>query len=630
MAYTDSLAATAKGNHVKLTGGAKLDLHAIGGMAQGETGAEASGNSVTVEKNSFVTGDIHGGRAYAAHGDATVEKNEVIIDSSTVNGNVFGAWADSGINSTVKAERNTVTIRGGAISGTLTVVGGQATGSTAHATGNTVNISGALTGTLVDVIGGRLTNNTDGTATGNTVNIRDIPAITGKLFGGETDPGTLSAVDFFSGNTLNLYSADFSVGDDLGGFEFLNFILPETVTSGVTILKLAGAADLTGVNIGIAIDGAKAPLPEGFEVTLIDTTGTGSIAGTPFMSAQARHGAIKYEITDLGSLKVALGNSSLDDGAKSWSEGYLASTAFLAQGSDFLTSRGLQAAQGALAGKPSGMESFAAIGGGKLRHETGSHVDVDGYNLIAGVTSGFITDTGKANLSAFFELGDGDYTSHNSFASGKVNGRGDTGYKGLGLMGRLELGKDAWLEGSLRGGKTDVDYRMDGSPTVTGLYLSRYDAKSNYFGAHLGVGETRKLSEADNLDVYLQFLWTHQGRDSATPPEQSGATLKFDAIDSKRVKVGVRLKHAFTPGFSGYAGLSYDHETSARASATLEGGGVSYEIKAPDMKGGTGAVEFGFSGRPMASQPLYLDLGVQGHGGQRQGVTASVRASYLF
>jgi hypothetical protein len=679
-----AVTATAQYGVVEITSGAPfIQGWVSGGQAIGgatDAVARAENNSVTVTGGSGVAmfnaeAFVAGGYATTVDADITVK---VMANANTVTiqgnpqpvpmtvGNVYGghtfthtnAGSYSDANGDAHATGNTVNIENIMIYGN--VVGGFVNNplGKAHAMGNIVNISSNITDSNLsiatgDVVGGKILTDIGGEATGNTVTIRGISshgsdgAIGGSLYGGQIvgTPGTDH--DVFTGNTLNLYGQGFVVTGNLGNFEFLNFYLPENpnnlsiaqIGSVATVLFVTGTADLTdgggkSAQIGLYIDGASSTLKAGDKVVLIDAS-VGTLVGTPAndkTTAKATQGILEYDVSlDVADnrLLATFGAPTVGQAAettKSFSEGYLSTTAFLAQGSDFLTSQGMQAAQGALAGNPVGLASFSAIGGGSLRHETGSHVDVDGYTLVAGVARGFATGAGNASLSAFFEYGDGDYTSTNSFASGKVKGKGNSGYKGIGLLGRFEFGNSAYLESSLRVGKTDVDYRSDSAN------LGRYDAKSNYVGAHLGAGKEWKLSEADSLDAYLQLLWTHQGKESATPSMLGGSTrLKFDAIDSKRIKIGVRAKHAFLPGFFGYAGLSWDHETSARARATLKGpGGLNEKIPTPDLKGGTGMVEFGLSGKPMANHPLYLDLGVQAHGGKRDGVTASFRASYLF
>jgi hypothetical protein len=343
----------------------------------------------------------------------------------------------------------------------------------------------------------------------------------------------------------------------------------------------------------------------------------------------------------------------VNDQAKSLSEGYLASTAFLTQGGDFLAGQALRAAKTALTtGNPCHPQVFIALGGGNLKHKTGSHVDshtgshanshtdsyanshvdVKGYTLAAGVAKGFSLTgaggaggAGSATLAALFEYGKGDYTSHGSFASGKVRGEGGTDYKGLAVIGRFDFTNAVYLEGSARGGQIDTDYRSDDLRDGTGN-AARYDAKSGYIGAHIGGGKLWTLNKQNSLDVHAQFLWTHQGKETVTL--STGDRVAFEAINSERAKLGARFRRTFLAGLSGYAGLACEHEFSGKARARETGSGL--KIDAPDLKGVTAMLELGLTGRPSATKPLYLDFGIQGHAGNREGVTASFRVEYGF
>lgn len=58
-----------------------------------------------------------------------------------------------------------------------------------------------------------------------------------------------------------------------------------------------------------------------------------------------------------------------------------------------------------------------AAGGGKSRYSTGSHVDVEGVSMLAGLPLGNDVGLGRLTLGVFFEGGWGSYDSHNSSAT---------------------------------------------------------------------------------------------------------------------------------------------------------------------------------------------------------------------
>jgi outer membrane autotransporter protein len=75
-----------------------------------------------------------------------------------------------------------------------------------------------------------------------------------------------------------------------------------------------------------------------------------------------------------------------------------------------------------------------------------------------------------------------------------------------------------------------------------------------------------------------------------------------------------------------YVGLAFEHEFDGEVKATING----YNIDSPDLKGDTGIVEIGFSVKPSPTKPVFVDFGIQGYAGQREGVSGSLRVEYKF
>jgi len=106
----------------------------------------------------------------------------------------------------------------------------------------------------------------------------------------------------------------------------------------------------------------------------------------------------------------------------------------------------------------------------------------------------------------------------------------------------------------------------------------------------------------------------------------SGDPVKFDAVDSHRLRGGGRFSYAVNEFVSPYIGAAYEHELDGKAKATTYG----HSIPTPKMTGGTGIGELGLSLKPSQTLPLTFDLGVQGYTGKREGVTGSLQLRYAF
>ncbi len=416
----------------------------------------------------------------------------------------------------------------------------------------------------------------------------------------------------------------------------LNFYVPPSMAAGQTMLTVAGLTNITGATVGVGIDGGNPLLQPGDSITLIDALGLRSDHdGTKAAGIQGISTLYEFDLSVLGNkLNATVAGSGQNPQLKSLAESHVASVGMLTQGADLLSTQGIGQLRASAAKGIPGPATFGVMGGGSIRYNSGSHVDVDGFNLAAGFGWNFPLNEGKnGNLlaGAFFEAGWGSYDSHNSFGNAaSVNGDGNTNYYGGGILTRYDTAPvgpgNVYLEASGRAGKVDTDYSSDGFRTASGREVS-FDSSAAYYGAHAGVGYIWNITEKSSLDVYTKYLWTHQEDDSVTI---QGDDIHFKAMDSHRLRGGARFSHAITTdsGFSlaPYIGAAYEHEFDSKARATSNGNA----IKAPDLKGGTGIGEIGLTFKPSAAMPLSFDLGVQGYAGKREGVTGSLQIKFEF
>jgi hypothetical protein len=604
VAYSDDGTVTASGNSVTINGGT-VGNSVTGGDVNSETGdATASGNSVIMSGGTV--GGIDGGYAYSYEGNATASGNSVSISGGTVDGYVDGGSADSdGDGKHGEASYNSVSISGpaqvnGDVYGGISTVDGY--GETGSATHNTVTLSGAAS------FGGD-----------------------SKIFGGYIDGGT---GDAFTGNTLNVHSAGLTIAG-LYNFQNLNFYLPTTLAAGGAVLTVTGEADITNSMVNVGIDGARSPLAEGDQVTLIDAS-QGDLVGAPVnttANGQGMQGAtLQYEfdiLTEGDKLLAAVTKAEVAEQAKTLSEASISGLALLTQGADLAADMGFHLARGA-ASNGRGFSAFAAASGGKSRYNTGSHTDLSGFSLMTGLSKGqgFAGTLSHAVVGAFFEYGNGSYDTYNSFNGIDVNGDGDADYLGGGLLARLDFAKTGsghvYAEGSFRAGRIDNEYRGGGLFDMLGREVGSFDSSSSYYGLHLGAGYLFDINEKIGLDLYTKYLWTRQGGDSVTLA--SGDPVEFDDADSHRVRAGARVNYKVQEHITPYVGLAWGHEFAGEANATTYG----MKITAPELSGSTGIAEVGLKVKPAPESPLSFDLGVQGYTGQREGVTGNLTLNFEF
>jgi outer membrane autotransporter protein len=311
---------------------------------------------------------------------------------------------------------------------------------------------------------------------------------------------------------------------------------------------------------------------------------------------------------------------------KAYAESRAASLAFANQGLDFILNRGFGSALAATSGPGFRFGGFGGLGGGWSRYDTGSHVDVSGMSLLAGLALGSDISHGRLTLGAFFEGGWGNYNSRNSFSNAaSVHGKGDTSYYGGGILGRYDLTQGAlsglYFDASARVGRAKTDVRS-GDIQYNG-WRANFDSSSLYYGLHGGLGYVWKLTDKAFLDLSAKLLWTRQRSDNVTVWQDR---VRFKDADSLRSRLGGRFTHSVNEYVSPYLGAYWEHEFDGKQRTSVNGNRLS----SPSLEGDTGIFEAGLTWKPSRSLPLSFDLGVQGYTGKREGVTGSLQVKFEF
>ena len=637
---------TVNENNVTLSGGVTVGV-VFGGGAQVDEATEeavvnASSNTVNIS-GSTIKNAVYGGNADANYdhivgkADATASSNSVIIGDNTIVGGVFGGRALAGGyfckgDAVATASENIVTISGSTIDGD--VYGGNAlavsndptsTGDAfATASDNIVNISGGvITHTVIcdSVFGGyasAVSNSGDAAtyATGNTVNISGEVAfgLRSALFGGWVDVQSGDG-DAFTGNRLNLSSTIEVAG--VTNFEYYNFVLPANLQPGLTATEGAYlGTEKPSVVESVHIRGGGTAPAVGESIVLINLThDTNVIDGEVAPQSSGQKGAVlhyDYLIgisTDEKRLLATVQSVRASQESKILSEGFLAGSILLNQTGDMIAQRTEQARCG----------TFFDITFGDSRYNTGSHVDMKGFSLLTGLTRCVNTTNGKMTYGAFFEYGNGNDTG--LYVTG-ARGKSDVYHYGGGVLGRLNFRNSVYAEGSFRAGGMDNGFTSN-LLDIEGNAAS-YDSSSAYVGTHIGLGRMLKLSSRNTLDLYSKYFWTHQNGDRVTL--STNDPVRFDSIDSHRLRLGGRSSYVVNRRLSTYLGAAWEHEFNGIAKATTYG----YAIDSPSLRGSTGIGELGLSVKAQRSLPLAFDFGVQGYVGKREGVAGSAQVRWAW
>ena len=425
----------------------------------------------------------------------------------------------------------------------------------------------------------------------------------------------------YSFDTLNSYGTGNTLTGDLSAAnKNLNFYLADTTAAGATALSVTGDADVTNSTIKVGITGSSSALKLDDTVTLLDAgtlTGTpGTLTGVGMQGLMVKY---QFDVAASGNQLVAtVTNTQLSENAKAFSEGRAASAAFLIQGADFAAQEGMSAAQ-TTAEHTSGLATFAVVGGGKSRYETGSHVDITGFNAAVGL-SHIIEGWFNADwlLGSFVEYGNGSYDSYNTFFSGDVKGSGNDQYIGLGVLGKRMTYHDNYFEISARAGQASSDFE---GYVYSDSVKADYDYKAMYYGAHMGLGHIWQWSKNSTFDLFGKYYWTHE--DGKSVILSSGDGISFGHTNSSRVRIGGKINQEWNARWSGYVGASFDYEMHGKMKATTYG----MDIDAPNISGGTGVGEVGLT---YTKDAITLGVGGTGYIGKRRGGSGHIKFGYSF
>jgi outer membrane autotransporter protein len=151
-----------------------------------------------------------------------------------------------------------------------------------------------------------------------------------------------------------------------------------------------------------------------------------------------------------------------------------------------------------------------------------------------------------------------------------------------------------------------------------------FDSSVPYCGFHIGTGYIWNMNEQASLDLYGKYFWTRvQGDDVRL---STGDSVKFEGIDSSRLRFGGRFAYAVNERASPYIGAAYEHEFDGKARASAHG----FSKPTVSLRGDTGIGELGLFLKPSPNLPLSIDLSVQAYMGKREGVTGTLQMKYTF
>ena len=557
---------------------------------------------LTAGKGISAGGSITGGALNAASisaGDFIESTGDIIAD--TLIGNGISATGAIKIQGAINA-LNGSSMNRSAAAGDLK--GASITAGSIKA--NSVNATENINTGSMDVKG----NVTGKNITTGSMNVK------GNVTGKNITTGSMNVAGDVTGENITINNGVSDVKGTLTASGDLNIAGNSTLTAGT--IKLAGkdklkitstatGTILSATNVVNGTTGQNMTMSEA-----VDTSHTTTKTEGLFTKVYGTR------VTNNNSVESALNSEAPSEKSKSVVETQIASLAGVITSADLLSNAGFSNASQAVqqsnaeGGSAREMVPYAAAGYGNMRQESGSYVDVQGSAFNIGFAKEVKNGSGKLLFGPMIEYGRGSYES---YLDDGTKGDGNTQNFGLGVMARQNNDNGTYYEGSLRYGKLTSNYN-------SGDLGADYDTDANYWGAHLGLGKVFQLNDKNSIDTYCKFFYTNQGSSSANI---LGRNVEFDAVKSKRSRLGFRFNHATSDVRSIYAGLAWQHEFDGSACATADG----YSMPSPSIKGNSMMVELGVNVAPKSS-PVSFDLGVSGWAGKQKGYSLNANMLWSF
>ena len=306
----------------------------------------------------------------------------------------------------------------------------------------------------------------------------------------------------------------------------------------------------------------------------------------------------------------------LNDQVNVVNEGRAASAAFLNQSDELIS----EALAGLNLEDKYGFETFAMVFGNDSRYGTNSDLSINGWSGLVGVGSNNKTKAGDFAWAAFFENGAGNYDISTTMNGITMEGDGSTVYNGGGIAARLTGENGVYGEASLRAGllKNDLEHGLQNQKGEA----FGYESESNYYGMHIGIGKIFKLENGASVDTYAKYYHSTVKDDSFTI---DGDEFEMDDINSDRLRLGIRYNQGMNREFNVYYGAAWEYEFNGESNGYAQG----HKMEETSLKGSTVIGELGVVIQPENS-PWSFDAKVKGYGGQRDGYSGSILATYHF
>ena len=588
---TTAAAGTANQNFVYLENAEGATV--FGGWA----GKEAVKNTVLLHNSKSGTA-VYGGYV-SAQGTAATDNIVQVTGTSTINGDIYGAYSANAAISPQLA-RNSVSLNGD-----ITVTGGV---YAAAAVGN-----GPIGDKNALVFGGKVKAGTIG-------GFNDLHLLVGddNLISGSGD----YILTITGSNTLDLN------GKNIDVYDFRN--TPSTHSEEkYGLVKLSSSA---GNNSGIQMSGnvtlhstfldknwalksdnvEELYLMDGKLVVQPPTPNNPVTPSNPPTPPSNPPTPPSNPPTTPSDPIVITPTTTANVNSESLSQNRASSIGLANQSALFAVDAGLSAMKDQIYGK-----NFFFVGeGGMNKYGHGfNKIELNGGSVITGMMNNF----DGTLLGGFFEASWGHSSSKESVFSAKSNIQS----YGVGVLASREIYPNWEVDGSLRFGWMRNSFK--------GRYFDvngSADFKTNmpYASAHFGTAYNFPVSDTTTISPYARYIVSYLGSDKVNAGSAEDDRYKAKSTVSHTVRAGVKVKTQLSENFKFVGGVAIDETMGAKAKGRISG----YDLKTLSVNGTTAVGELKLQAVPSSTSPWKVEIGVNGYAGKKRGVSGEASVNYRF
>lgn len=611
--------------------------------------ASADNNIVTVYNVKNI-GYLHGGFAQqttsysssASYNFANIYDSEIfhihgghvrygISNYNTVNmysGEVTNLTGAGFVHAAGESNYNTLNIYGGTLRGTIQ---GGFVGSDENTTRDNWGNGNAI-GNKVNIYGGEISGNVyggyvalSGEVSNNEIHIYNSPILKDAYLyagylGGNTDL-------YGYGNSLNIHTAGIKA-KNIGGFDTLNYDLPDSVQNGDTILTLTdGTTDLSLTKVGLSSSN-NSSLTTNDTINLLYNDNTINISEQTLENTQnavLHQGATLTYDLDIGlsddskALVATVKDGHIPEIVDKFPQPQPPEPPPLPEPIIDFDKDGLSSFFEDI---DTDWTIFADAGFGPMRYKVNNgHIDTTNQNADLGLARKL---SGDSNLMTIAPIIDYQNTNYDSYLNDGTRARGNSKYTGGGFVLRNMNKNGFYFETSLRGGKTKTDFASEDLDTTGNFGTITYDTSQTIWNGHLKLGKYLRLNKNNLLHVYGFYYHTHQGGSNADL--SSGEHYNFSNANAGRARIGYRMTTRTSKISQIYTGLAYQFEHNSGVKASYKGCSTSGE----SHNGSSGMLELGWIIKPLKDNPWAVDINATGWIGNQRGVKAMAKLSKAF